>query len=171
MASVRFWIKGSWRLWFGIWVLYFHRMLPKYLNLGVLPPCEEGDLPWKWRVKFAASLSLPATECSFFSSHVPYQWKLLEIAFLSLPILICMCHLVKVYMTSHSGWVYVNFFARGWQKLCSITLDLDRALARARWQVFPRVQLSLSSPMTPWLIFVSCLSTLIYSWSRRDVTA
>ena len=27
VARVRFWIKGSWRLWFGIWVLYFHRML------------------------------------------------------------------------------------------------------------------------------------------------
>ena len=27
VAMVRFWNKGSWRLWFGIWVLYFHRML------------------------------------------------------------------------------------------------------------------------------------------------
>ena len=27
VARVRFWIKVSWRLWFGIWVLYFHRML------------------------------------------------------------------------------------------------------------------------------------------------
>ena len=27
LVRVRFWIKGSWRLWFGIWVLYFHRML------------------------------------------------------------------------------------------------------------------------------------------------
>ena len=27
VASVRIWIKGSWRLWFGIWVFYFHRML------------------------------------------------------------------------------------------------------------------------------------------------
>ena len=27
VARVRFWNKGSWRLWFGIWVLYFHRML------------------------------------------------------------------------------------------------------------------------------------------------
>ena len=26
-ASVRIGIKGSWRLWFGKWVLYFHRML------------------------------------------------------------------------------------------------------------------------------------------------
>ena len=26
MARVRFWNKESWRLWFGIWVLYFHRM-------------------------------------------------------------------------------------------------------------------------------------------------
>ena len=27
VAMVRFWNKESWRLWFGIWVLYFHRML------------------------------------------------------------------------------------------------------------------------------------------------
>ena len=27
VARVRIWIKGSWRLWFGIRVLYFHRML------------------------------------------------------------------------------------------------------------------------------------------------
>ena len=36
VARVRFWIKESWRLWFGIWVLYFHRMLNiTYWVLGV----------------------------------------------------------------------------------------------------------------------------------------
>ena len=38
-ASVRIGIKGSWRLWFGKWVLYFHRMIHiTYQVLGVLWP-------------------------------------------------------------------------------------------------------------------------------------
>ena len=34
-ASVRICIKGSWRLWFGIWVLYFE--IHKMLNIARAP--------------------------------------------------------------------------------------------------------------------------------------
>ena len=35
-AILRIWILRSWRLWFGVWVLYFHRMLNITYPLGRL---------------------------------------------------------------------------------------------------------------------------------------
>ena len=52
VASVRFCIKGSWRLWFGILVLYFHRMLNiKYQVLEV-------DLPLTLSAKIGGHVAL-----------------------------------------------------------------------------------------------------------------
>ena len=46
-ASVRIGIKGSWRLWFGKWVLYFHRMLHiTYQVLEVLWPLTLSAKMW-----------------------------------------------------------------------------------------------------------------------------
>ena len=88
-ANVRIGIKGSWRLWFGKWVLYFHRMLHiTYQVLGVLWPLTLSAKMWS---RDLGSLLLESNgdrrilhncwclECCFSVRSTFHQWAMMKI--------------------------------------------------------------------------------------------